>query len=662
MLLQARFASLDDQDLLQHFHHRPRIRYTPSIDAGHLKKSHIDEILEDIYTFNFERHCFPEGIRWQQNPSRDLEWLIMLHKCYFLVGLGYHYRQTGDRRYLDKWVTLTDSWIEQTEPGFIASDVTGRRIQNWVFAFYYFVHTNPMTCVSADFMRRFLHSLHQQVDYLRHHLTPERNHRTLELYSLFLAAVVFPEFEDAPEWLEFSIVALTENARQDILPDGVHCELSTFYHHVVLKNFLACRQLGLDNSIEFPPEFDQSLHRALEFSLWVHKPDGTIPSLSDGDTGNYCDLLEQGERLYGDSHFRYASTQGRQGTPPTIRSRAFSHGGYYILRSPWHQEGESFSDGHYLILDCGPLGAGNHGHLDLLNIEMAAYGRSLIVDPGRYTYDESGDINWRVRFRSTGFHNTVQVDDKNQARYDYSPRHGKYRIREPHPEAELLEMVTTAHFDYLHGVARSHEYTAVHHRKVFFTAHEYWFICDYLEDEQEHRYTLRYHLSPEANNELFIWQLPQGHYADSPNLLLVQTRTEAEFQVEPGFVSPVYGVKHPAPTLRFERQGCNGLFETLLLPYRQHSPRVIITPLQPPRKDTSSFHCRLERGGKIVHDYYFISHRGEEDVWKTDSIECQGRFCHLRLDDEGEILHAFALPGGNIRYEGKLQQVEGGGA
>ena len=82
------------------------------------------------------------------------------------------------------------------------------------------------------------------------------------------------------------------------------------------------------------------------------------------------------------------------------------------------------------MFDCGPLGEGNHGHLDCLSFELAAHGRSLVVDPGRYTYSEAGETNWRVHFRGTAAHNTVCVDGRNQTRYEPKPVKDKSRHAE----------------------------------------------------------------------------------------------------------------------------------------------------------------------------------------------------------------------------------------
>ncbi len=419
--LRPPFDSWTPEQIYSYYRTRSHVKYFPIVDAIETERRKIDAILENRFEFNHEAYDLPANFDWKRNPSQDEEWLILLHKFYYAVGFGLYFRETQDRRYLSKWVELTSSWIAAIEPGFISSDVTGRRVQNWIFAHYYFVTTSPQPLLFPSFYLKFLESVHQQVNYLRKNLTPRRNHRTLELYAIFLTAVVFPEMKGADEWLEFSKRELFENMQEDLLADGVQCELSTDYHHIVLRNYLGVRRLAQLNHIPMPKGTDELIRKALEFAKFCHKPDGRIPSLSDGDTGDYRYLLEQGYQLYGDEEMLYVATQGKKGKPPAWRSKAFKESGYCILRSGWG-ENERYDDERYLIFDCGPLGQGNHGHLDLLSFEMAAFGQSLILDPGRYTYDESGETNWRALFRGTGYHNTVQVDRKNQTQYVFKPK------------------------------------------------------------------------------------------------------------------------------------------------------------------------------------------------------------------------------------------------
>jgi len=49
-------------------------------------------------------------------------------------------------------------------------------------------------------------------------------------------------------------------------------------------------------------------------------------------------------------------------------------------------------------------------------LEIAALGKSLIIDPGRYTYSEHPP-NLRHWFKGTAAHNTVCVDRLDQVAY-----------------------------------------------------------------------------------------------------------------------------------------------------------------------------------------------------------------------------------------------------
>ena len=484
-IFTAPFRGLTAEALLRHFQTRATVHYFPVPDVVETARPKINNILDNQFDFNGERHRLPGSIQWLTNPSSDQEWLILLHKFYYAVGLGMAYHETHEPHYAEKWVELTSSWLGTVPHDFLPSDVAGRRIQNWIFAHYYFVGAGQPSCVTPDFYLCFLQSLHDQISHLRDHVTPARNHRTLELCAIFLAAVVFPEFAESAAWLSWSKDELVKNIQSDLQPDGVHCEQSTDYHHLVLKNYLWVKKLAILNQVRMPEAFDSLVQKALEFSLYCHRPDGMIPALSDGDSRCFLDLLQQGYELYGGEDLLYVASRGKKGEPPSMRSKGFPHSGYSILRSGWGGQGEAYQDERYLIFDCGPLGAGNHGHFDLLSFEAYAYGTPLIVDPGRYTYDESGPVNWRVRFRSTAYHNTVLVDGRNQTRYEW--RNNRFKISGPEPEREIKAFVHEPGLDYLYGVARSHEYPVVHERKVLFINGEYWVIIDLLESQRASR-------------------------------------------------------------------------------------------------------------------------------------------------------------------------------
>ena len=159
-----------------------------------------------------------------------------------------------------------------------------------------------------------MQNLAAQVHDLRGRLTPERNHRTLELYALFIAALALPEIDPDGALLGFAVGGLHENLLADVLPDGVHRERSTHYHMIPLRTFLGARENARRFGLALPPGYDERLTRACDFALHCHRPDGEIPALSDADGGSYLDLLALAADLLARPDFLWAATSGARGT------------------------------------------------------------------------------------------------------------------------------------------------------------------------------------------------------------------------------------------------------------------------------------------------------------------------------------------------------------
>jgi hypothetical protein len=655
--LRAPFDAYSPEALLEHFAARPHVRFFAVVDEGETRREKIDAVLDNRFELNHETHRLPAPIDWTTNPSTDREWHILLHKFYYAVGLGKAYRETGDRRYAEQWVALTDSWIAATPPGFIAADVTGRRLQNWIYAYHYFVAEGGGAPIPADFHARFLASLAEQVAFLRDNLAAARNHRSLELYAIFLAGVAFPEFADAAAWREFALPEIGRNMESDLLPDGVQCELSTDYHHLVLKSYLCTRRLAALNGIAVPAEMDRLLEKALEFSMHVHNPAGVVPSFSDGDARGFAELLLQGWELFGREDLRYVATAGRHGTAPSARSAAFPAGGYYVVRSGWGEGACAYRDEQHLVFDCGPLGAGNHGHFDCLSFELFALGRPLVVDPGRFTYDESGETNWRARFRSTAFHNTVTVDGLNQTRYERpagpehrdgrrSPRH---KVAGPAPAHHLVERVAEEGFDLLHGRAVSHEYDAVHERRIFFVRSTYWVVVDRLTARREHLYEAHFHLGERAWGETTLSEVDGTRILVSPRLLIAQEKKDGvALLVGEGAVSHRYGEKRAAPVVRVCARAREATFVTVLLPFREPPPRLLVRemPVDEAAGAAAEAHAFAISVGAERDLLFFGGRDGRE--YRFDGLGFRGRYLVARTSASGAIEQAHTHPGARL--------------
>ena len=261
------YASLSPEALRQHFGQRSRDNYFP-LKPG--KQKHLqaaDCILRGEFTLNNETHHLPTNFNWLTNPSQDLEWLILLHKFYYARDLALAYDLSGDDCYARHWVALLSAWIKQVPDGFVNSQVTGRRLQQWLLAYHYFVPGRDCPAISADFLLDFCHSMQSQALFLSQNLTPAGNHRTIELYAIFSVALLFPELRESARLLSFARHELLDNLRHDFLADGVHQELSTDYHHTVLKNFLRVRELADLNQLTLPSEFHDLMRKAMAISM-----------------------------------------------------------------------------------------------------------------------------------------------------------------------------------------------------------------------------------------------------------------------------------------------------------------------------------------------------------------------------------------------------------
>jgi hypothetical protein len=484
----------------------------------------------------------------------DEEWRIEWSKFAYGLDLANAYVASGDDRYLAAWERLVGSWIESVPADWDSSEVAARRIQYWIYAWSAFASAAYFGGLRAGLEDRLLASIAEQAAFVRANLTAERNHRTLELYGLLIAGLALPELDAGGTLTAFALAELADNLVTDFRADGTHREGSSHYHAIVLRSFLGLAENARRFDLELPPGFEAALGRACDVLLHLHRPDGRIAALSDGDTDSYRDLLLLAGDLLDRPDMTYVATAGASGRAPECLAGHFPAGGIYTQRSGFG-EGGAFADARFLVFDCGPLGDGGHGHYDALAIEAFGRGRPLVVDPGRYTYAE-GEPNLRHWFKGTAAHNTVCIDATDQTPY----RRGK--PKGPVAEARLLDRFRSAGVDMLRGTVESPCYEAVHERRVVFVAGEYWLVEDRLRSRASHRYDLRFHLSDEAEGRTAI----AGSVVTAPGLALVVADGGIPV-LEPGWIAPAYGVRLPAPVVSVVAAGTGDwTFLTLIAP------------------------------------------------------------------------------------------------
>ena len=342
--------------------------------------------------------------RFDLTPPVD--WMLTSHpRATDLQRLAMHYHEFLEAVPPEQGRDLILDWIESNPPWQSRYWMT-----NWncyglsirCVCWMQWMAAHPELCTESD-KERILSSLAEQIRFLCHNLETDicGNHLIRNIRCLFWAGRFF-EGSEARRWSELAGRLLKRELSVQLLPDGMHFELSPAYHCQVLCDLLEIA------SLMNQPEREQLLDR-LEPSMQAVRclthPDGLISLFSDGGlhmayTPRECtDVWE---------------SLGRE-TPPDAEVIELADAGYYGVRT----------ERTWLLVDCGKICADAlpaHGHADLLSFEWDVKGQRVVVDPGVYEY-EPGML--RASSRSVASHNTMQVDELEPAELIGSFRTGR---------------------------------------------------------------------------------------------------------------------------------------------------------------------------------------------------------------------------------------------
>ena len=468
-----------------------------------------------------------------------------------------------------------------------------RRLQNWLYSWRRFAEAPHFTGLRPGLAQRLAERITADAEHLRLNLAAERNHRTLELYALLIVGLSLPN-RDA-HLASFALVELADNLAADVCSDGVHRECSTDYHCTVLRSHLGAIANANTAGLDLPDGYVDRVSLAVDFALHIQRPDGLTPSFSDGDNVDFRGLLELAAELLDRDYLRWVATGGISGSPPASVDATFPVGGYLSARSGWGRGTTPYTDERFMLMDVGPIGDGGHGHYDQLSIELYGNGHPLVVDPGCYTY---ADNQWRHWFKGSAAHNTVTVDGLDQT---------PYRRGSPNKpsQAQLVRRTSLYEFDAIEAEAISPQHEVVHTRHVLFPGREYWVVHDHLQGTAEHRYEARWHLPADAEGRTVVERTPLQTTIVTPAGSLVVPGSLV-VEIEPGWVSPSYGIKHPAPVVVVRSVGNEADIVTVLSP----GPHVVTI------EDHTAgglLHCDVSRGPGTDHIEWSTA---SDVVWK----------------------------------------------
>jgi len=513
--------------------------------------------------------------------DKKITWELNRHQ--YFITLGQAYWLTGDERYAQTFVEHVNSWMDQNPPklgvNWASSLEIAFRSIAWIWALHFFKGATSLTAETFSKLCKFLYLNARHLEtFLSTYFSPN-THLTGEALGLFYLGALMPEFKESARWRNKGLEILLGQLPRHVQADGVYFEQSSYYHRYTTDFYLHLRVLLSNASAPIPSVLDEKLRLLLDHLMYITRPDGTTPLFGDDDGGRLLRFLDRpandfratlamGAALFERADYKFVAGDAVEdalwllgppekeqaplpdlfsfdqivATEPEKQSVAFPAGGYYVMRDGWT------ADSNYLLFDCGPHGTDNcgHAHADALSFELAVKGRTLLVDPGTYTY--TGSKEMRDWFRSSAAHNTLTVDNESSSVSD-GPFSWKTIAR-----SECSSWITEEGFDYVvashDGFMRLSE-PAKYTRSILFIKNSYWVIRDVVQTSGDHELQARFHFDPRVepllgkDNTVRILREKD----DTPVLQISAFARNIEWAKENGWISECYGEKKEASVL-----------------------------------------------------------------------------------------------------------------
>jgi len=369
---------------------------------------------------------------------------------------------------------------------------------------------------------------------------------------------------------------LRREVTHQILEDGGPAEQSLNYHRLVLDLYW----LTLD-FLEKNTGFDcaEIKRRLLLGEAFLHAFKdyfGSLPSIGDNDdscavaprlhpknrngfhddpvtfapplacTGAEDRNLQESDFALNRPLLRRARTH--KTSPGKVNYRTFPITGYTLIKG---------RNGFALSFDHGPLGMAPlfcHGHADALSLILTKSGVPMLVDPGTYRYNTAHEF--RAYFRSTRAHNTVTIDNLDQAFQETEFAWSRpFEIGPVSHSREGGDIWVEAEHN---GYSRLAE-PVWHKRTVFFFDRGIIVIKDSFRGTGFHTFELNYHLHPDVllREHKNWWYITNGRQAIFMKLLNGESLSHIKGQMNPilGWYSPSYGSKEKSGVLQIIKSG-----------------------------------------------------------------------------------------------------------
>ena len=561
----------------RHSHTARNLRRSFPVKTGKTD-AESDTILNNVFTIQNVRGEVAYGADghrdwYYKGPNNDREWAWLSNRHNQLYTVFNTYFETGNPKYA-KYIDLflRDFIIKSMPyPAVRSSGSIWRglevaaRAKCWTRIFYGLVNNQYLSPATELLM---LSSLPDHAHYNRN-FHGSNNWLTMEISALATIAAYFPEYKASGEWMSYAIETMTNSMKGQVYKDGVQTELSSHYHQVALSNFSLFKEICDKTGQHLPAYFNETLEKMSSYLAHVVRPSGYRPLNNDGDRGSDRDYIFAAAKKFNHPDWEYIATNGASGIKPADGpSYCYPWAGHFISRSGFG------ADAQWSFFDIGPWGTG-HQHNDKLHISVAAYGRDLLVDAGRFAYTGAVADKFRGYAKGTQGHNILLIDHKGQSA-------GPALVSQPLSDSSYK---ITPIFDYASGsISHFADITGVatHTRAVLYVRNQFWVVVDRIVSDRPRTIEALWHWHPDNNviHDRLITKTvnKRGNLSVIPVSRHKFDITQKKGQETPeiqGWYSPEYNIYEPNTTTIYKTSiGNTATLVWLLLPFEEAPPKI----------------------------------------------------------------------------------------
>ncbi len=505
---------------------------------------HLDVSSGKTFPLTFSKDI---DIRSDKFGSAKVVWEV--NRLQFLLPLAIRYSISKDKTELQHWMQLITSWVHDNPYlkgiNWYSNIEINIRLIVWYFCWQILWQDEDLKNdneFNAFVEKTWLPSIYEHCNYSFDNpskYSSANNHLVAEYSGLFIASVCW-KFTEAEKWQSYSLKGLEKEIKLQYSADGINKEQAAEYIQFITDFFLIPYAVGANNGVQFSETYEQYLYNICEYLVnlldlnknyrkYGDEDDGKVLVVSsDPHFDNFSSILTSSAIIYNNERFKSIGNSfdlknwllfGKEGqdkfekiksVPLPLSSVFYNNDGQFFFRKTNALEGNKDI---YLHFDAAPLGflsIAAHGHADALSLALFIDGFPVIADIGTYTYHTEKE--WRNYFVSTLAHNTICIDNTNQA-LQAGPT-----MWLDHYKTTVLKTEKTEHTELVSATHSGYKKSGCNHvRTVRFEREQENFIItdDITTNVKEHNIIQPWHLHPAVtietvNNHEFVLQNKTG--------------------------------------------------------------------------------------------------------------------------------------------------------